>query len=336
MFRRKNLLRIVVFIVFLLFMTNGCVLANGEEILQDQENYDISLTIAGGSNVSGSWYMFAEGIAEIIRKELTGSNITVVPGGSDANIAMLQRGDIDLAITATDSADNAINGWGAFSEPISLSDVKAIARLYDSKIQFVVLDNLKINSIEEIIEKKVPLKLSVGLRGSGMEIGAKRIFEEYGITLKDIEDWGGSVTYFNQSESIRMLGDGQLNAYIASSVVPLTDLTELALKRNIKILSIPDNVIDNLVEDFNYMPGIITKGTYRGITEDIKTVCVTNGIFASGKLDEQVAYLVTKALVDNMDDLRQIHSRISNITTSYMNKTMVFPVHPGAQRAYQE
>lgn len=328
-------LKAVVLVLFILFISNGYILANCKEVLQSDKFYSISLMIAHGAT-GGFWHVCAEGIAGIIRKELPGSNITVIPGGSDANIAMLQRGEVDLAITGTDSAHSAINGWSAFPEPIPLKDVNTIAKLYDAKIQFVVLDNVGINSIEEIKKKKIPLKLSVGQRGSGMELGAKRILEEYGMTLEDIEDWGGRVVYFGPVESIRMMGDGQLNAYIDLTLIPRINLTELALKRNFKILPIRDDVVENMAKSFNYMPSIIPKGTYQGITEDIPTICVANGLFASGRLDEQVVYLVTKTLVDNIDNLSQIHSQLSNITASYMNKPIVFPVNPGAQRAYQE
>ena len=333
---KKLFSRIFILISFLMIIINVYFSASCEETTQNQKNHSISILVAGSANVSGSWTIMAEGIAEIIREELTGSNITVVPGGSDQNLAMLKNGDVDLAITATDSAESAVNGWGPFSTPIFLNEVQTIASLYDSKIQFVVLDSVKINSIEEIKEKRIPLKLCVGRIGSGMEMAARRIFEEYGITFKDIESWGGKISYFSQTESIRMLGDGQLNAFINSSIVPLADLTELALKRDFKILPIPDDIIDKLVKKYNYTSGVIVKGTYKGVTEDILTLSVANGLFASGKLDDQKVYLISKALSDNIESLRQIHSQLNNITIDYMNRDIVFPIHPEAQRAYQE
>ena len=36
-------------------------------------------------------------------------------------------------------------------------------------------------------------KRQVGRRGSGVEMGTRRILEEYGITYEDIENWGGSI-----------------------------------------------------------------------------------------------------------------------------------------------
>lgn len=333
---KKHIFPKIIFLVMvILFISNGFILATGLEVLQNDKLTFKSLMIAHGTTGS-SWHPFAEGIAEIIRKEIPGSNITVIPGNSDPNLAMLKRGEIDLAISTTDSANTAISGWEGFPEPISLNEVNSIARLYDAKIQFVVLDNVGINSIEEIKAKSLPLKISVCLRGTGMEIGARRILGEYGMTFEDIEKWGGRVVYYSQSESIRMMGDGQINAYVALSAVPLVNLTELALKRDFKILPIRDDIIEKLVNLYNYTPGIIPAGTYKGLREDISTICVTNGLFASGSINEQTAYLITKSLLNNIEMLRRIHSQISQITPEFMNKKMVFPVHPGAQRAYEE
>lgn len=336
MLMRRKFQVIIIVVVLILFILIGYTRSDSEVILQTEEPQFITLMIAHGGSAIGSWLIFAEGIAEIVRKELPGSSITVIPGGSDANLAMLQRGEIELAITTTDSANIAVNGWDSFTEAIPLEDVSTIARLYFAKIQFVVLNSLGVNSFEEVKGEKVPLKISVGRRGSGMEKAARRILGEYGITFEDIENWGGSVVYFGQTESVRMLGDGQLNTYVGLSAVPMAALTELAMRRDFTILPIRADVIEKLSKEFDYTLGVIPAGAYKGLAEDMPTICVANGLFASGSLDEETAYLVTKALIDNIDRLRQIHSQISDITPEFMNQQMVFPLHSGAQRAYQK
>lgn len=335
MLMRRKFQVIIIVVVLILFILIGYARSDSEVILQTEEPQFITLSIAHGSAI-GTWLIFAEGIAEIVRKELPGSSITVIPGGSDANMARLQRGEIELAITTTDSANTAVNGWDSFTEAIPLEDVSTIARLYFAKIQFVVLNSLGVNSFEEIKREKVPLKISVCVRDSGMEKAARRILGEYGITFEDIENWGGSVVYFGQTESVRMLGDGQLNTYVGLSAVPMTALTELALKRDFTILPIRADIIEKLSKEFDYTLGVIPAGAYKGLAEDMPTICVANGLFASGSLDEETAYLVTKALIDNIDRMRKIHSQLSDITPEFMNQQMVFPLHPGAQRAYQK
>ncbi len=324
------------FMLILLFVfILGHSILSRSTFIQAQVAQILDLTIAH-SGGEGPWMLIAEGIAGIIRDGVPGCEVTTIPGGSDANIARLQNGEVDLAISAIDSANNAKNGWGSFSEPVPLDSVNTIACFYLAKSQFVVLNTVGINSIEEIKEKKIPLKISVGKRGSGMEIGAARILTEYGITYKDIENWGGRVVYFSPAESIRMMGNGQLNAFLLQSVVPFTSLTELSLKRDFKILPIRKEYIENMIAKFDYAFGTIPKGSYKGVTEDIPSIAIANGVFASGKLDEQTVFLITKALIDNIERLRQIHSQIENITPEFMAQEMVFPLHPGSKRAYQK
>lgn len=324
-----------------LFTLITCLLINGNLFYKDtsilaKEPHHIDIAIAHGGSAAGNWLLLAEGIAGILREELPDISITVVPGGSDTNIALLQRREIDLGLSATDSANNAINGRGSFSEPVSLDSVNSIACFYYSKIHFVVLNNVNISSIEEIKEKKIPLNISVGRRGSGMEIGANRIFSEYGITYEDIEKWGGKVLYFGMNDSIRMLADGQLNAYIALGVVPLTELVELSMKRSFKMLPIKDEIIEKMANDFNYIKSIIPLGSYDDFMEDMLTIGPASGLFASADLDEETVYLITKALIKNINRLRQIHNQLKDITPEFMSQEMVFPVHPGAKRAYNE
>ncbi len=321
--------------IFVLFILIGLSMFGGSRDVQAKESENINISLAHGTSGS-SWLIFAEGIAGIIRDEIDGSNVTIIPGNTDANIAMLQRGEIDLAIAASDGANNAINGWGSFSEPVPLDSVNSIACLYHAQIHFVVLESLGINKIEEIKEKKVPLKLSVGSRGSGMEAAAIRILREYGITFEDIEKWGGRILYFGPAESVNMLGDGQINSYLSISTVPSIVLTELSMKRDFNILPIREDIIEKMVNNYNYQYGNIPAGSYKGVMEEVPTICTSSGLFATGKLNNQTAYLIAKALLNNIDKLRKMHNQIKNITPEFMKQDMVFPLHPGAKQAYEE
>lgn len=323
-----------------LFVLITCLLLiynvyNTKVTVQAKESSNLDLTIAHGSSAT-VWILYTEAIARYIQEENPGSFVTSIPGGSDTNISMLQKGEVDFAISAADSANNAINGWGPFSEPVSLDSINSIACFHYARAHFVISDSLDIESIEEIKEKKLPLKLAVGKRGEGGEIAARRILAEYGISYKDIEKWGGKIVYFGFGDATRMMADGQINAFITQSVVPLAQLTELSMKRDFKILPIRDDIIGKLVNEFDYALGVIPAGSYKGVTEDIATICVANGLFASANLDEQTVYSVTRAIINNIDSLRQVHSLVKDITIEFMAQEMAFPLHPGAKRAYQE
>lgn len=321
-----------VMIICLLVTNSFC---RGNVTVQAEEPSKLVLTIAQGYGAT-LWLLYAEAIARYIQEERPESLITTIPGGCDTNISLLQKGEVDFAISAADSANNAIHGWESFSEPVSLESVATVACLHFGSAHFVILDNLDLKSIEEIKDKKFPLKLAVGRRGDGGEMAARRILAEYGINYEDIEKWGGKIVYFGFEDATRMMADGKINALIIQSVVPLTPLTELSMKRAFKILPIRDGIIEELANEFNYTIGIIPAGSYKGVTEDIPTICVANGLFANANLDEDTVYLVTRAILNNMASFRQVHNLVKDITTDFMEQEIVFPLHPGAKRAYQE
>lgn len=327
-------IKIITFILIALLFTAGSGINNKETVVFAKDPQSLNLMIAATS--AGPWLLYAEGIAGIIRKEIPNTNITIIPGTSDVNVAMLYRGEVDLAISSTDSTNNAIHGWEGFPEPIPINSVNTIACLGLSRFHFVVLGSLGINSIEEIKEKKIPLKISVGRRGSGVEMGTRRILEEYGITYEDIENWGGSILHFGYADQHRMILDGQLNSYTALSPVPMVELIELSMKREFKILPIRDDIIAKMVKEFNYIEDNIFAGSYKGQEEEIPTFCVASGLLVSGDMDEQSVYSITRALVNNIDILSQVHSQLKDITPEFMSQEMVFPLHPGAKHAYQE
>ena len=336
---RKIWAKPVILAAALAALAYGCGPSGGgldERGGESAENQVLRIAIAHSGGAGGMWHAVAEGIAEILREAYPGSRISVIPGSSDGNLARLQKGEIQLGLSASDSANSAISGRELFNEPVSADDVKAFCLLYYSRLQFFMMERTGIRSIEELKEKRYPLRLSVGVRGSGMELGARRVLGEYGITYDDIRSWGGRIVYLSTGDSARMMGDGQLDAYFGLSVVPTPAFAELDLKRDFTVLAIGQDVIDRMAARFDYFPTIIPEGSYRGVREDTPTVSLACGIYASGLLDEQTAYLIARAVLDNIDKLGMIHAQMKGLTPEFMARNMVFPFHPGARRAYDE
>ncbi len=328
----------VILAAALAVLAYGCGPSGGSrhERGESAENQSLRIAIAHSGAAGGMWHAAAEGIAEILREAYPGSSISVIPGSSDGNLARLQKGEIQLGFSASDSANSAITGVELFSEPVSADEVKAFCLLYYSRLQFFMMERTGIRSIEELKEKRYPLRLSVGPRGSGMELGARRILKEYGITYDDIRSWGGRVVHIGTGDSARMMGDGQLDAYFCLSIVPTPAFAELDLKRDFTVLGIREDVIEKMAAEFDYIPGMIPEGSYRGVREDTPTVLLACGLYASGRLDEQTAYLIARAVLENIEKLGMIHAQMKGLTPEFMTQNMVFPFHPGAQRAYDE
>ena len=53
-------------------------------------------------------------------------------------------------------------------------------------------------------------------------------------------------------------------------------------------------------------------------------------------LDEQSAYDLTKALVEQIEKIRAAHPFLKQLTKEYLASLKVVPYHPGAARYYKE
>ena len=336
----KRMLSAILCIILTVFLFSGCSSQDNSQSgsgggqSQTGDTPVLNLTIAH-SAAGGTWNIVAEGLAEILRTEYPGSSISVIPGSGEGNIAQLHNNQVDLALTTSADAKDAMLGVEHFDgNPID--DLQAICALFSPAVQVFVMDDVPINSFEELIEQKYPLKLSVHTQGSGIEIAARRVLEAYGISYSDIESWGGTIYYVGASEAAEMMGNGQLDAYFGFSTVPISNFTELNVQHDFKLLPLSDAVIQQMMDDWEYPAGTIPAGTYDGIDVDVPTISETTGLYAAPSLDQDTIYYITRALLNHMDEMGNIHARLAELTPEYMQKDTVYALAEGAVRAYEE
>ena len=77
-------------------------------------------------------------------------------------------------------------------------------------------------------------------------------------------------------------------------------------------------------------------GTYEGVSEDVPTLGIPNVLVVSAEMPEDLAYAVTKAMFENVEDLRAIHPAANQTTVEFALDATPVPLHPGAIRYYEE
>ena len=129
-----------------------------------------------------------------------GSEITVSYGVGNSRLGgfeaprLLAEGTVDLAfLNPSPVTHMALNGLAPYAQKIDIRNL-AVFPSWD-KIAFAVKRDLGVKSLEEIGEKKLPLRLST--RGQGpegtTEFTIRRILNLCGWSLEEVEQWGGSV-----------------------------------------------------------------------------------------------------------------------------------------------
>jgi len=286
------------------------------------------LSISTGGT-GGVFYILGGGIANLLTKSLPNFKVTAeATAASVDNAKLIDARKADLAFIAGDIAYEACIGGGKFKSKIPLCNLLVP---YSDVIHFVALEGAGINSVRDLRGKRV----SIGAPGSGTEVKGMRILEAYGIDpAKDIKRDRLSV-----AESAGAMKDRKIDAFNWAGGLPTAAVMDLAATPGvrIKILDLGD-IVPKLKEKFGpvYFPSVIPKGTYTGVNSDVNTVAVAVVFCCHEKMEEDLAYQITKLIIERKSDLALVHKEADHISVQHAAVGSPIPYHPGAIRYFKE
>ncbi|MEX2541881.1 MAG: TAXI family TRAP transporter solute-binding subunit [Trueperaceae bacterium] len=296
-------------------LTMGAALAQGQ----------ISISTGG---TGGVYYPVGGGYAELINKYVDGyTAVAEVTGASVENVALISRGESDIALALADTVLQAYTGTGAL-EGNQLKNLRSIGVAYSNSVQIVTLANSGIESLQDLAGKRV----SVGAPGSGTEVSAQTILEANGLTYDDIQE-----QRLNFNETAAALRDGQVDAGFWSVGAPTSSILDLATGRDIVVLNLSDEEISNSLEaEPTFARYTLPADTYRGQNEPVNTVGTPNVLVVAAEMDEQLAYDFLDALYGHIDEIIAIHPSANETTAETSLDASPIPLHVGAIRYYEE
>ncbi|MBI4475619.1 MAG: TAXI family TRAP transporter solute-binding subunit [Acidobacteria bacterium] len=284
------------------------------------------LTIATG-NTGGVYYVYGGGLANLLGRWIPGVDATAeATAASVDNMKLLDARRADLAFSLADTAFDAYKGRERFANPI---DIRALAVLYSNYTHLVTLEASGIESVADFRGKRV----SLGAPGSGTEVIGLRLIEAAGLTTADvIQDRLGV------NESAGAIKDRKIDAFVWSGGLPTSAIQDLANSPNIRMALVPcADLLPKLVDKYGplYSRLTIPKETYK-TARDTDVIGVANLLVVRADFDEELAYRITKGMFENKDDLGAVHPEARNLRLETATIGSPIPLHPGAQRYYQE
>jgi TRAP transporter TAXI family solute receptor len=285
------------------------------------------LSIATGGT-SGVYFVYGGGLAKVISSNLDGYRATAeTTSASVDNLILIQKGSSDIAFTLGDTALDAVAGREAFKQKVPM---KALAQIYDNYTQVVAKKGSGIETIADLKGKRV----SVGAPNSGTEVIADRILEQAGIDPKT----GVKREGLGVEESVQAMKDGSIDAFFWSGGLPTAAITDLTTSETITLLDTTE-FTDALRQKYGdvYQDSTIPSGTYKGVSKDVPTIAVPNYLVVNAKMDEQLAFDLTKLLFDRKQDLVAVHPEAKNLDPQKASKVIApIELHPGAQRYFDQ
>lgn len=296
---------------------------NGEGGNGDAD-YTEDLTFATGGT-AGAYYPLGGELASIFESETEASVNYVESGGSLDNLGQIYQGNAQLALSQNDTAANAINGdLDEELDGVTVDNFGWVANLYPEAMHIVVREDAGIESVEDLEGQTI----AVGDVGSGTRAISDAILDHY-----DIE-YTAEETEFG--DSTEMLADGQIDASMFVVGVPVASLTELAQNTDVTLLSLDEGDAEEIAEGGFYEAYTIEADAYDFLEEDVTTLSVFAALIAStDEVSEDLAYEITTALFDNIDQITVDQSESIDIEEALLGIGDI-PLHPGAERYFEE
>lgn len=283
----------------------------------------------GTGGTGGVYYPLGGGMANILTKQVPGWQVTAeVTGASVDNMKLINTGKTDVGFTMADTAWEAYLGIDKFKD--NKVPVRTLLVLYPNRTHVVTVEGTGINTMADLKGKRV----SVGSPGSGTEILALRLLDEYGLT-NEVKRERLSV-----AESVNAIKDRKIDAFFWSGGLPTAAVTDLAATPGTKIKLLDHSeIVDAMNKKHGplYVKDEIPQATYAGMTKPASILTVWNLLTVSEKMPDSVAYTIVKTLFDNKPDLVAVHKEAANLSLAFQtNSHSPIPFHSGAIKYYAE
>lgn len=312
--------------IFLTFLKNGVVIS-----LFMAPLFALDFVSIGTAAVTGTYYPTGGAICRMVnaQKKSLGIQCNVEStGGSVYNVNMINNHELDLGIAQSDTVYQAYNGEGVF-EGKPIKSLRIVIAIYPELLALVVKKNANIKSITDLKGKKV----NVDVPGSGTRMSSDLVLQAYGIKYDDL----ALINELKSSEAPTMLQDNKVDGYFFMVGHPTANIKDAANSVAIDLVNIEGPEVDAIIASHPYYAiGIISKEFYKGVEHDTKSIGVKAVLVTSQDIDETIIYNITKTILDNFDEFKEIHPAYKSITKESLLEGLSIPQHPGALRAFKE
>ncbi|MDI9642384.1 MAG: TAXI family TRAP transporter solute-binding subunit [Archaeoglobales archaeon] len=347
--RKITLLLLSILAVAIVATLSGCVSEEGQKTpsptTQTTPTPQLSpITIRIKSGPTGTtWYAQASAIAGILSREIPGSSATVETGSAISNIVLVEEGKTDVAFTFICLLPAATRGEIISGDYFKKPTENVSVLLYTTRAAYVLITTADKgwSTVEDIKGKSI--RYVTYPPGFVARYMTDEILQAHGITLKDIESWGGNIIVVNRyDDAVDLLAKGQADviAYTAATFGQSPALVELEAQKKFVFLEPTEAGIQKIVSKFPVLIETVKPGLYKSITKETKVVNDITVYLVPKDLPEDVAYTLTKLIVEHRNEIASVQAEFGVLTPkdflSGYGKPGQPPLHPGAVKYFKE
>jgi len=279
----------------------------------------------------GSWYPLGAKIMQVFEENIDGISTSNTSGGGIANVIAVSGGDAEIGWSYAHTTADGFAGKTGFSSP--QPDVRHFATLYGSMFQTAVRADSDIQSYADMVDKNIsPGKA----KWTGTAFAAS-ILNHFGITFDSIKANGGTVHHVDYTESVALMKDGHIDVFMAATNMPQASFLELEHSPGIRFIGLTEEEQQAIIAaNPGYIPGTMPKGVYESVTEDVRSLGIVVNLVVNKDLPDDLVYNMCKVFWSNHATFAEVKGVWNDVSQERALDGVAIPVHPGAQRCYDE
>ncbi len=212
------------------------------------------------------------------------------------------------------------------------------------RIALVVAKDLKVKSLRDVAQKKIPLRVSTRLSGvnNGTYYTISTILTLYGLSFDKIKRWGGKVQECGRPfapERLTSIAKRSITAVFDEGVSTPGGWLDQALDNGYEIIPLEPAIVKKL-EQLGYTRTVLPKSRYRQVKEDALTIDYSGWALVTHRwLPNSLAYAAIETIDERqsvipVDDDQPLDMR--NLCRGTEKCPLQVPLHPGALKYYKE
>jgi hypothetical protein len=188
---------------------------------------------------------------------------------------------VDFGITQSEYVRWAYEGSHGYKKDGPFTNLRLIARVESPAYLMIAVDKASgITDLRQIRERKMPVRIMMGPNAAML----LAVLEYYGITEKDVSDWGGMFLAGNalvkNPRFDVMLGTGVLSNYPEGNM-----WYEMSQKKDLVFLQIPEDLRQKLAKEHHGELVTLPFRYLRGLDDEPHPTVGVSGLFVYGRDD---------------------------------------------------
>lgn len=288
------------------------------------------------------WYVAGASVAALVQPQLPpGAKIEVLArGGGIANPVVVNDNKAQIGMSNVATSKWAWDGEPELYKGKKHQDIRALVGGINSIYIVAMLREDYIQRTgNDTVEKALAdknIRIIMKPAGSSVPPAARMIAESLGTSLEKIRSGGAQIIQVDAAQTTSMLREGRADLYFETAAKGHPAVTEVTITTPMRFVDLPEKALKVMTD--RGLRATAMPEWFKGQKGPTKSVDLGTHIIAHKDVPENIAYIVTKTIVENKDKLVERHQAWGDFKPeeAWKPENNAIPLHPGAVKYYRE